>query len=295
VTVRVWRPPQFMTSTIGAAEGMAVAPVGEETGGDSTAAAAAEAALRQAKIRFPGAHDSRQPPVALQPVDVEVTYLLHPLTRELSVGLAVDASRLVVAPGRVGVQVLVAEKLDHVRYYGLGPHENYPDRRSSAVLAVHESTTSRMHTPYVVPGENGARCATRWLQLLHRDAPSSAAPPLGSLGSAHPSMAVLEDSEHPGRAASAGAALDTPRPGHGTALSVSADAPVSFSVQPYTTEDLSRATHESDLVPRPFSVLNLDASLGGVGGDDSWSACIAEQYLVRPAVHRNTLHFLARR
>ena len=49
--------------------------------------------------------------------------------------------------------------------YGLGPHENYPDRLASAWLGVHTQPLERMHTAYVVPSENGGRGGVRWLAV----------------------------------------------------------------------------------------------------------------------------------
>ena len=49
--------------------------------------------------------------------------------------------------------------------YGLGPHENYPDRLASAWLGVHTQPLERLHTAYVVPSENGGRGGVRWLAV----------------------------------------------------------------------------------------------------------------------------------
>ena len=36
--------------------------------------------------------------------------------------------------------------------------------------------------------------------------------------------------------------------------------------------------------PRPFIAVNLDAALMGVGGDDSWTACVHDEFLITPPV-----------
>lgn len=51
-----------------------------------------------------------------------------------------------------------------VEWLGLGPHENYPDRRSSACFSRWKRPLEEMSTPYVFPGENGLRCDTRELK-----------------------------------------------------------------------------------------------------------------------------------
>ncbi|MEN3324451.1 glycoside hydrolase family 2 TIM barrel-domain containing protein [Mariniflexile soesokkakense] len=46
---------------------------------------------------------------------------------------------------------------------------------------------------------------------------------------------------------------------------------LSFSAWPYTTEDIDKALHTYDLVPRDFITVNIDHNQMGLGGDDSWS------------------------
>jgi hypothetical protein len=70
-------------------------------------------------------------------------------------------------------------------------------------------------------------------------------------------------------------------------LRIASSRPFNFSAQPFTTEDLHFATHNTDLeyFPRSFNCLNLDAYIMGLGGDDSWSASVHEDYLIQPDVY----------
>ena len=52
-----------------------------------------------------------------------------------------------------------------VKWQGRGPHENYPDRKTSAHLGHWERSVSEMHTDYIFPSENGLRCDTTELEL----------------------------------------------------------------------------------------------------------------------------------
>ncbi len=70
---------------------------------------------------------------------------------------------------RVGLKLGLAQGLDHVSWYGRGPHENYPDRNESAFLGLYQSTATDLFVPYVIPQENGARSDTRWLALAFED------------------------------------------------------------------------------------------------------------------------------
>lgn len=60
-------------------------------------------------------------------------------------------------------------ELDNIEYCGLGPHENYPDRKASSVIGVYKTSPQEMYTPYIMPQENGARCGVRYAALRTAD------------------------------------------------------------------------------------------------------------------------------
>jgi beta-galactosidase len=64
---------------------------------------------------------------------------------------------------RVGVRFTLPAGFERVRWFGRGPHENYPDRRASARLGMWESRVDEM--PYLVPQEFGLRTDCRWIGL----------------------------------------------------------------------------------------------------------------------------------
>jgi beta-galactosidase len=66
---------------------------------------------------------------------------------------------------RLGAVLEVADGLEEVRWFGLGPHECYPDRRASGVVAVHACTVDDLAEPLVHPQEHGLRMDVRWLRL----------------------------------------------------------------------------------------------------------------------------------
>lgn len=67
---------------------------------------------------------------------------------------------------RVGVELIIPEDFEALKYFGRGPHENYRDRKGSAILAVHQSTVEMEHFPFNPPSENGGHEDTLWLSLL---------------------------------------------------------------------------------------------------------------------------------
>ncbi len=66
---------------------------------------------------------------------------------------------------RVGVVLVLAPGLERLEWLGLGPHENYSDRRASAVVGLFRSTVSEQYVPYILPQEHGHRGGARWLSL----------------------------------------------------------------------------------------------------------------------------------
>lgn len=69
---------------------------------------------------------------------------------------------------RIGVTMTLPKGLETVRYFGRGPWENYPDRNSSAIVGLYETTVDEMCENYVVPQEHGLRTDTRWVTLTGR-------------------------------------------------------------------------------------------------------------------------------
>jgi hypothetical protein len=186
-------------------------------------------------------------------VHYSVTYRLS-AAGVLALAIMVDATAVPAPLPRVGLQLNFPLPFTQLQWSGCGPHENYPDRRSSAVHAVHSADlrTDSLMVPYVRPGENGARSDVNWLQLT-----------------------AVSPSAHSSNAA---------------ALRISSDRLFSFSAQRHTTEDLAVATHINELTahPRGFLALNVDPYLMGVGGDDSWSSCAHREHELRQ--HMVTRH-----
>ena len=66
---------------------------------------------------------------------------------------------------RVGLAMALVPSFQEVFWYGLGPHETYPDSRSAGRLGRYRASLDQMETPYVVPQENGHRGEVRWCQI----------------------------------------------------------------------------------------------------------------------------------
>ncbi len=66
---------------------------------------------------------------------------------------------------RVGMLAALPGKLNHVTWYGRGPHESYPDRKDSAAVGLYDGTVAEQHVPYIRPQENGNKSDVRWAAL----------------------------------------------------------------------------------------------------------------------------------
>jgi beta-galactosidase len=66
---------------------------------------------------------------------------------------------------RLGMTMTLPRRYKQVRWYGRGPHENYPDRKASARLTQHSLPAAEIPHAYVVPQDNGNRTDVRWLRL----------------------------------------------------------------------------------------------------------------------------------
>lgn len=84
-------------------------------------------------------------------------------TGELHIDVDVAVTFGLPQPPRIGLSCQLAQVEEQVEWLGLGPHENYPDRKLAAQQGRWQRPLAEMHTPYVRPCENGLRCDTRQL------------------------------------------------------------------------------------------------------------------------------------
>ncbi|MDX5630076.1 MULTISPECIES: beta-galactosidase [unclassified Brenneria] len=83
---------------------------------------------------------------------------------ELHIDVDVTIASGSPAPARIGLTCQLAEVNDDVTWLGLGPHENYPDRKQGACYDKWRRPLDELYTPYVFPTENGLRCDTQRLE-----------------------------------------------------------------------------------------------------------------------------------
>ncbi len=83
----------------------------------------------------------------------------------------IRVSTKMVGPGslpellRFGQRLAVANELQRTEWFGRGPHESYPDRKTSALVGRYKASVAELHHPYVRPQANGNRTDVRWVAL----------------------------------------------------------------------------------------------------------------------------------
>ncbi len=64
---------------------------------------------------------------------------------------------------RLGLIAALEPRLGNVQWLGRGPHENYPDRKTSAFMGVWNGTVNGMTEEYEKPQSMGERCDVKWV------------------------------------------------------------------------------------------------------------------------------------
>jgi beta-galactosidase len=66
---------------------------------------------------------------------------------------------------RIGQQWIFDKSLNQVFWYGRGPQENYPDRKSGYRIGEYKSTVADMYEPYLIPQDYGLRTDNRRITI----------------------------------------------------------------------------------------------------------------------------------
>ncbi|MDN6900541.1 beta-galactosidase [Oenococcus sicerae] len=135
-------------------------------------------------------------------------------------------------PARIGLTCQLAAAPAKISYRGLGPFENYPDRRRAAIYGDWNLSFDDFYTPYIFPSENGLRSAVDQLTIANYH-----------IYSLHKQK-------------------------------------FAFNLSRYSQSQLRRVDHRHLLQAEAGLWLNIDAYQMGVGGDDSWSPSVAQEYLL---------------
>ena len=194
-------------------------------------------------------------------VKITVEYILNDsgeleINEYMEVDPAVAADKYIY---RFGVELALDRSLDKVDFYGLGPWENYIDRRSAAVYGHYTQTVEEQyHWDYVRPQESGTHCGLDYFAVIDG----------GGRGIAVTSRLAGTDAR-PDDSFSASA---LPLSRHDLDWSLHREA----NLHP---EQLRARCYDEGMRPRATYV-NIDKVQMGVGGINSWGAWPLDQYLL---------------
>ena len=67
-----------------------------------------------------------------------------------------------------GMSYKLPKDYTEIKWYGMGPEENYIDRMHGAKLGIFETNIKDNLSKYVIPQECGNRVGTRWIELTDK-------------------------------------------------------------------------------------------------------------------------------
>ncbi len=145
---------------------------------------------------------------------------------------------------RFGNNMIIKNDYQTVNWFGRGPHENYNDRKTSALVGLYESSVSDLYFPYIRPQENGYRTEVRWMTFINTEGKGIKIEgwPLFSFSAHH-----------------------------------------QYNYD-FDAGDSKKQRHTTDIINRDFININIDYGQTGVGGDNSWDpkAWAHETYRIKP-------------
>ncbi len=66
---------------------------------------------------------------------------------------------------KAGIQMVLPQSFENITWYGRGPFENYPDRKTGAKINIYNTTVKEEYVPYLIPQDHGLKTDTRWVKF----------------------------------------------------------------------------------------------------------------------------------
>jgi beta-galactosidase len=70
---------------------------------------------------------------------------------------------------KMGLQMELESDVKELTWYGKGPFETYPDRKTGAKTAIYSENVDSISMPYIIPQDFGNHTGVRWAEITHRD------------------------------------------------------------------------------------------------------------------------------
>ena len=168
-------------------------------------------------------------PVVQRIATIDATWTIR---RDGLVSITMDVERDPEFPflPRFGLRMMLPRAMRDVTYCGLGPSESYVDKRRASWHGVFSGTADSLVEPYIRPQENGNHHDCDWASVSGDGATVTFLGEPGAVGG-------------------------------------DARATFDFQALPYTAEEMTRATHASDLREADATVVCVDCMQSGVGSN----------------------------
>ena len=151
---------------------------------------------------------------------------------------------------RMGIVIKLPKDYQYVSWYGRGPWENYPDRKESCPIGRYEGKVTDLFTHYPRPQDNGN----------HEDCAEVIVQKMTAKG----------------------------KPTEGL-LITAIDAPFSFSVLPWSAQQIAAAKHDFELSESDGTYLSIDCAVLGLG-NSSCGPGVLKKYAI-DKTRKHTLRF----
>lgn len=70
---------------------------------------------------------------------------------------------------RIGFTTSISNDFDQITWYGRGPEENYPDRKTGYPVGIWTKSVADMYEPYLLPQDHALRTDNRYVKLLDKN------------------------------------------------------------------------------------------------------------------------------
>lgn len=144
---------------------------------------------------------------------------------------------------RFGMRVVIPAEYEQMTWLGRGPHENYIDRKTGAMIGLYNAGVWEQYHPYVRAQETANKCDVRWSAFRNDKGEG-----------------ILIKGENP--------------------MNISAwNFPIEdISYRPFNVE----RRHGGSIEKKDMVWINIDDINMGVGGDNTWGAQVHPEYTITP-------------
>ena len=99
----------------------------------------------------------------------EMIYMITP-DGEISLQHTINPNgKMPMSLPRIGTKWVFDDQMQNVEWFGRGPQENYPDRKTGYRTGLYQSTVDAMFVPYLIPQDCGLRTDNHYVRLTNAE------------------------------------------------------------------------------------------------------------------------------